>query len=355
MFQVLSESFAEVLGHDTIIGLLNTVADDTNRGSLIELCKGFLAVATSQDVITCRDRFKLYEDAAVFLQTLAVFEKFCKCVLTLFQVKSMASDPDAVQFFASYKGPGLFEKAVNSILTREVDMVSKQNPVAVKSREYLHLMIRDVLRTAASVKLQQPKFEQTMEALSADNPSMKSLQEAWENLESFRTGLRTGACEPLEELMVSVAKKAADKLLKNEETTISSRDLTIILCVFKEFQKQAGALDMHTQLMKWAKVHNDTLAMTETEALLADFIDANSKQTGKRGAYAKMDANRVREMVQQCGGKIPQKLFPMVHACLFLYIKAATDQAGIVNTKTLSVLLTILTNIYIYIYIFFFF
>lgn len=291
-------------------------------------------------MITCKERFKLYDDAGVFLQTLDAFEKFCKCVLTLFQVKSMASDPDAVQFFTSYKGPVLFHKAVNNILTREVDSVSKQNPVAVKSREYLHLMVRDVLRTAASVKLQQPKFEQTMETLSGDNPSMKALQEAWENLESFRTGLRAGACEPLEELMVSVAKNAADKLLKNEEAMISSRELSIILWIFKEFQKKTGVLDMHTQLMKWAKVHNDTLALAETEALLADFIEANSKQTGKRGAYVKMDANRVREMVMQCGGKIPEKLFAKVHACLYLYIKAATDQAGIVNTKALSVLLT---------------
>ena len=279
-------------------------------------------------MITCKERFKLYDDAGVFLQTLHAFEKFCKCVLTHFQAKSMASDPDAVQFFTSYKGPVLFHKAVNNILTREVELVSNQNPVAVKSLEYLHLMVRDVLRTAASVKLQQPKFEQTVD------------QEAWENLESFRTGLLAGACEPLEELMVSVAKNAADKLLKNEEAMISSRELSIILCIFKEFQKKTGVLDMHTRLMKWAKVHNDTLALTETEALLADFIDANSKQTGKRGAYVKMDANRVREMVQQCGGKIPEKLFAKVHACLFLYIKAATDQAGIVNTKALSVLLT---------------
>ena len=311
--------------------LLNNISLENFRVVLIKICKDVLTMYAAKDVQALLHRLKNCEAATPLVRILETFVTFCRCAATLLQVSGIDHGAESVQYFAAYKGPGIFEKAIQAILTKEVDSIGKKTKSTVESREVIHKMVQDVMRTAASVKVQQPQFDLLLEGLSSDDPSFTLLQEAWEKLPSFRTGLREGACKPLEDLLISVAKAKGDNILSGNVDRVSSRDLHILLAILKEFPRQAGILDLQTSLMKWAQKNNDMLAGHELETILQDFIDANSKFSGKRGKFTALDVNAVKEAVQKCGGKIPAKLGPLVHLGTFLYLKAASDHVTLVE------------------------
>ena len=277
----------------------------------------------------CLKRLEESEAAKLFMLQVSTFQTFCNCLATLLQMKSVETDVAAVQYFAMYKGTGIFEKAIHSILTKDVDGPSRRVKAIAESRDLIHKMYKDVVRTAASAKVQQPLFDTILESLQQESCAMSVLQDAWEKLPSFKTGLREGACKPMEDCLLQVAKNKGDMILeetpKGSTPKLSSKDLNILLCVLKEFPKEAGIIDLQTKLLKWAKNHNDTLAQTELEQLLGNFIEFNCQNFGKRGKFISMDVNLVKEAVQKCRNKIPTALEPHVHGAVFLYLKAAED------------------------------
>lgn len=318
----------DVLADDNIIGLLNLIANEEKRGVLVAICKHFLGLWESKEMKACLQRLQLYgEGPSTLLSHLSTLQKFCSAVATILQLRGVTPDPDSISFFTGYKGPGMFEKAVQAILTRDVDPSQKKIEGVAQSREQIHMMVRDAMRTAASSKIQQPKFDALMTKLEVEDPEFSDLQDAWEQFESFRTGLREGAVKPMEELMIKVAKAKGDMLLAAPEGELpfSSRNLSLLLAVLKEFPKEAGIIDLQTQVMKWARGHDEALAASEVKSLLVDFIDANKQQAGKRGTFHPMDASRLRDAMSKCHKKLPDGLDATVHACLFLYLQSALD------------------------------
>lgn len=330
-----------------MVSMVNHISVQKYRALLALISTTYLKACAHPSMEACLKRLECYESAQPFLCQIRTFTLYCRCIATLLQLRDVETDASSVQYFASYKGPGVFEKAIQSILTKEVDSQGKKVKAVVESRELIQKMFKDVVRTAASTKVQQPQFEAVMDALRSHSPKMAVLQEAWEKLPSFKTGLREGACKPLEDELVKVAKSKAEAIL--EETAkgkdgklpkISSKDLNILLCVLKEFPKEAGIVDLQTKLMKWAKNHNSTLARNELENLLVDFIELNCQSAGKRGKFIAMDINVVREAVQKCGNKIPDTVGNLVHGAVYIYLKAAEDHAPL--TQIYAPLLTLL-------------
>ena len=250
---------------------------------------------------------------------------------TLLQLREVEQSVESVQYFLQYKGPGIFQKAVSAILTRDVDAQGKKVKSTVESRVIIHKLVQDTMRTAASSKVQLPQMESLMKELSVQRPRTSVMKEAWEKLPSFKSGLREGACKPFEDLLLKVAVKKAQDILAagadkpQDVPRISSRDMSILLAVLKEYPREAGILDLQTNLLKWAKQHNDILAGHELQSLLEDFIVANKKCAGKRGSFTSLDVNQVKEAVQRCGGKIPSNCEQWVHAATYLHLKAAVD------------------------------
>lgn len=334
--QVLAKNFGEACGDDHVIMLLNNVSIDYYRVLLVKLITSFMTGWNSKGMQACLSRLKGIDSTGPLLNVLETFSTFCRCAGTLLQVAAVPTSVSAVEYFAAYKGPGIFEKAIQSILTREVDSQGRKVKSTVDSREMIQKMYKDVMRTAASTRVQQPQFDAILSALKEDEPKMTVLKEAWEKMPSFRSGLREGSCDPLEKQLFKVAKEKAEGLVTaasgnagGKSPKISSKDLNILLCVLKEFQKEAGAMDLTTNLMKWAKTHNDTLARTEFEQIMLKFIEDNDKWTGKRGKFIPLDVGEIKDAVQKRGGKLHEDLVPVVQTSVYVYLRAAQDHVSL--------------------------
>lgn len=211
--QVLAKNFGEACGDDHVIMLLNNVSIDYYRVLLVKLITSFMTGWNSKGMQACLSRLKGIDSTGPLLNVLETFSTFCRCAGTLLQVAAVPTSVSAVEYFAAYKGPGIFEKAIQSILTREVDSQGRKVKSTVDSREMIQKMYKDVMRTAASTRVQQPQFDAILSALKEDEPKMTVLKEAWEKMPSFRSGLREGSCDPLEKQLFKVAKEKAEGLV----------------------------------------------------------------------------------------------------------------------------------------------
>lgn len=327
--QVLNRALAELCGHDHLIMMLNNVSEERFRILLAKMSTAYLKVWFSKDVRALAHRLgNDYKEANGVFDTLNTLAIFAKCVGTLLQLEGVEQSVESVQYFVSYKGPGIFQKAVSAILTRDVDAQGKKVKSTVESRVIIHKLVQDVMRTAASSKVQLPQMESIMKGLSVEKPRTSVMKEAWEKLPSLKSGLREGACKPLEDLLLKVVvKKSQDIVVAKTEDkpSISSRDMNILLAVLKEYPREAGIIDLQTNLLKWAKQNNELLAAHEMQSLLEDFIVANKASTGKRGSFTSLDVSQVKEAVQRCNGKIPSVCEQWVHAATYLHLNAAVN------------------------------
>ena len=321
----------DVLKNDALLELLCMVAEPASQATLVDFCVQLMQELEDD---MAKETFEQFEAGQYILANLGSVQTFCRCVCQLLENDRIQSDATHVTHFTLYTGKDGFSSAVKQILTQaEPAETSKgaAGELRVKSRQFLHACVADVVRTAATVdegKAQLLRCQGWLKHLQEKfvNGQLRGIgskiPEVLENVKAMQKNLRKGGSRKFEREMRVFVVNVTTKVCNGDQCEIVSEDLNAFMEALKFFQCAEGQV----LLTEWATKHNATLCAQNLSAWIHD-VRSNLKE----GDDVSLDEyKKLGELMKRFSSErtMPEEFHKASQEALYFLFKSLQRQAG---------------------------
>ena len=322
----------ECLGSDVIIDLFCSVAEPSFRKLLLEFGKAFCQNLEDNPLW---EKVKACKRLWPVQANVARFEKFMECVNEMLQADDERRSYASFMFFMKYKGLDVFEKTICNVLTKPERQDAA--PGSIARRRFIHEMVEDTVRTAASTKLLEPDFMLSMDKMQAEGPSVDDLVFVDGKLDEFNKGLRSGRAVTLLKLFREKLLSTVERVQRGELTSLSADEVDSLVRVLQKHSRVSEILDAMNSLVAWIGKHNNRLYQEKLCRLVKQYLDGAAEgisifkiadfQTLKQ-VVSKSDGNKKDKTEKPC---VNQELMQQLPLAVFNLLHQGLQEAASVR------------------------
>ena len=196
--------------------------------------------------------------------------KFCRMVLCFLDPAGYGLCGQDVDFFLKFPGKSLFGRTIQN------------NLLPPTGAKILISLVKDVQRTAASIKEAQPVFQKVAEIVSSKKPSMEDLNYVQQQSAYLQMNLRQNQLVDVLQKFIGHLVERAKKIYQEDVTAgVSSEDVEFLVKTLRKFQKTPAAVDAESKLSAWCSRHNTQLAKQELLGMLTSYVDQATASQAK--------------------------------------------------------------------------
>ena len=288
-----------LLEDDLLLELLAAARDSHSGSALRSLAETFLDACGTLDDPRAKLPMQLGEEEwRPVMSIVEQTERFCKLVLCLVAPDQHAMNFEEVEYFLKYAGKNSFIKAVKTILTQAAPTDAKKEEQ--EQRKFIHGLVKDVKRTAASLPQAQPIFKQAVAAVEQKEPQLHDLKFVLEKNSWLKENLRIGQMGSVNQKCAAHLVRMARHIVSEPNAQTDSDSIAFLLQGLKFFNKCEGVAEAENKLGAWAAKHN--AAMTKKELLNMFSAYAGAAQQHPQGlAPDTLDVAKAKDALRRCG------------------------------------------------------
>lgn len=243
------------------------------------------------------------------IQSLEKAILWCQCICHLLSVMNHECKPQHVIYFLEYKGKGWFEKSLKQLLT--------------KPKGFWPEMAQEVVRTASTATLLQPKKAQLEKELEAKNIFQNNdsaiLQSHLQVFAELETGMRKSEISQISSNLFKALDAETNRILKmSNSCALSSSYIDTLVQGLNMFSSVPGALSLVNGLQDWMTTQKQGIAVADLFEVVSSNLESSED----------VDFGEVKATVSKMkGSDLSDDCYQKVDAFLLKMLKQLLHQA----------------------------